>query len=199
MTVDETAVYIEGYQDELTKYTLRLDDLKHDNGEATATVSAKREGDSAIVEDAEVTVRSGGSEVDYSGEFPNAPENFSEGTLTFPADPGDTVEIEWLSTSWGDNSGTLSGELPDEPDVSVGDCSVSTDRVVVGEPVTLSATVQNGGGAGEFVATLSDQDGEIESETFEIDADGSRDIEFEVTYDTPNTDGYDLSVDVSEK
>lgn len=103
------------------------------------------------------------------------------------------------SSSTGDSDSTTITVEDVGPDVSVEDCSISDDHVKAGEPVTLTATVQNAGGGGEFTATLSDQDGEIRSETFEIDADASRDIEFEVTYDTPNADGYELSVGVSAK
>ena len=81
------------------------------------------------------------------------------------------------------------------PDPSADSCSVLPSSVTTGEPFTVTASISNSGAGGEVVARLSDQNGEIESTTLSVESGGSQPVDFEVIYDEPNLNGYDISFD----
>lgn len=150
-----TTVYVEGFEGRYTSYALEVRDPRVDFEDETVTIdvyTGKRDGNSAIVEEADYVLSAGGQEiarkegaewnarssevdeaVSLTGEIDT---NTSEASLSL-----DVTLPEWDASETVD----FDVEIPDqvsEDDLSV-DCSADPSQVTVGERVTVTATVSN--------------------------------------------------------
>ncbi|GAB3020258.1 right-handed parallel beta-helix repeat-containing protein [Natronobiforma cellulositropha] len=82
----------------------------------------------------------------------------------------------------------------DDPALEVTDASVSTDEAAVGEDVTITATVENSGvETGSHVTTLGVNGTAVATETVEVAANGSMEVEFTHAFDEGGV--FDVTVD----
>lgn len=189
MPIDTTTLVVSGFRGESTWYDLELATVEYDGGAVTATVDTSREGESAYVDSASVSLTINGGEVSTATE--NISSRSGSFTISGPASPGDSLSVEVVATNWDNESATLSGSVPRpeaDPDLVSVDCSTSPERITLGETTTVAATISNDNDnavAVDVTFELADA-----SETLTVDVGGGETEQAEVTFEPVDTGEY---------
>lgn len=188
MAIDTAYVNIAGYQGEYTEYAIELESLDSGGETITARIAANRTGSSAIVTNAEITMRVNGSVVAESTE--GLSHDF---TISGSGSYGDNVEIEMVAVNWDDASGTLSGTVPEpaKPEFSAS-CNVPSGSISVDQTAEATATIENTGEA-DGTATISLIVDGAENDTFDVDVPAGKTVDqpVELSFDGPGD--YDIA------
>lgn len=100
MAIDTKYVRIEGYKDNITNYEFRLEDIKFDGNNVSATLVAIRHQDSAYMSDCEQRLYINGKLVDESTGSPFSAPHGSSFELSGPASGGEELIYEFYSPYW---------------------------------------------------------------------------------------------------
>lgn len=193
MTTVASAVFnVRGYKDRYTSYVIEVRNPTVDFGSGTISVdvwTGKREGNSAIVQEANYSLAANGTEIASltDADFTGTSSSLGKAvTISGPIDTSQSSVRLTLTTvlpAWDDATEEMgfSVDIPQpvtSDDLSVS-CSVSPPNVAPGESVTVSGTVENSGdGAASVDVTVAAGD-VSETERLEIAAGGTGTVEVE--------------------
>lgn len=204
-TIASTTVNIEGFRGQYTSYAIEVRNPKVDGDTVSVDVhTGNRDGDSAIVEEANYVLHADGSEIDRKegANFNNSSSSVSRAvTLSGEADTSSgtlPMSLELTFPAWS-GSETLDFEVDIEPEVSESDLLVSCSRkpaeVTVGERVTIIATVENTAEADANVDIVVELAGATDEMTETVSA--GETIEREVQFEMEEEGEYESEVRVS--